>query len=547
MSRRKRPKFSLRKTPPAGKTLRRRLLIWLGGTALVLLLLLVVGYFQLIAYLRGDDFRRSLEESLCNRCRAESVSIPSPLSIEGASVGLDAASLHRADAVQSLGISDIRAQIRRWPLLDRCLHVTDLRVGRFEASFDLSRLNEPLPDRLPDEESFADRFKPERLILERLSCPDLNLSLSHGSLPVFSLSACEVAATPAAAGRTDRWSISLKGGNLGTGWALLHSAELESAELEAGTNLLRLSQATLHLPPGEGELRASGEWTGPRRNWKLRLHASRIETERLLKGDWKQRLHGTVSGQLDMEGRGSDLRAAEGYLTLNHAVLEGLPILSELPLPDSQAYRSLGLEKASCRVHFPFSEPSHRVQNAWLFDDIDVRARDNRLRVTGRVLVGADGRLGGTLKIGLPESFLSPLLKAAPGTMKDIFNADGEPGYCWLTLNLSGSLTAPIEDLSARLREKLRALPGLNTLSEAGASTAKSISSALGNLIRSGTNAVTNDQDRDNADGADRTPESGGGADGSSTEDAPESDESLPGSLIRGAGESAGSILDGLF
>lgn len=561
MSRRKRTRFSLRKNSPAGKTLRRRLLIWLSGAIVLLLLLLVIGYFQLIAYLRGDDFRRSLEENLCNSLRAESVSIPTPLSIEGAHVGLESAALRRTDAVKALSLRDIQAQTRRWPLLDRCLHVTDLRIARFEASFDLARLNEPLPERRQDEESFVDRFKPNHLILERLICPDLNISLTHGSLPVFSLSDCSVQATPAVSGPTDQWSVDLKGGNMGTGWDLLHSAELESAELEASPDRLRLSQATLHLSPGEGELRASGEWSGPRRNWKLRMHASRIETERLLKGDWKKRLHGTVTGQLDMEGRGSGLRAAEGYLTLNHAVLEGLPILSELPLPDSQAYRSLGLEKATCRVHYPFSQPSHRIQDAWLFDDIEVRARENRLLVTGRVLIGSDGRLGGTLKIGIAESYLRPLLQVAPETMKDIFNADGEPGYCWLNLNLSGTLTAPIEDLSARLREKLRTLPGISVISDAGAAgtaTAKSISESLGNLIRSSANSDTADKDRNQGSSPTRTPrnssngENGNGrpasdSPSSGAEDEDEGDESLPGTLIRGAGESAGKLLDGIF
>lgn len=183
MSRRKRPKFSLRKTPPAGKTLRRRLLIWLGGTALVLLLLLVVGYFQLIAYLRGDDFRRSLEESLCNQCRAESVSIPSPLSIEGASVGLDAASLHRADAVQSLGISDIRAQIRRWPLLDRCLHVTDLCVAASKPPLTFRVSTSPYPI-----------ASPMRRALPTASSP--SASSSSASAAPTSTSASATAASP---------------------------------------------------------------------------------------------------------------------------------------------------------------------------------------------------------------------------------------------------------------------------------------------------------------------------------------------------------------
>ena len=43
--------------------------------------------------------------------------------------------------------------------------------------------------------------------------------------------------------------------------------------------------------------------------------------------------------------------------------------------------------------------------------------------------------------------------------MDDLFNAVGDPGYAWVTINLSGTTDNPKEDLSVRLSTLLGNLP----------------------------------------------------------------------------------------
>lgn len=533
-SRRKRRQFSLKKSS-AGGPLWRRWLIRLAAAAALLLILVVIGYYQLLSYLQGDSFRARMEEGLAERLQADSFSIPSNLAIDGAHLRLDAATMQRDDALSRLELREIAADIRRWPLLDRCLHVLDLQLGHGRLDLDLASAFKATPSR-EEEEGFWESFSPDHVVVEKLSCADTQLELRAGSLSILSLSGSEVTATPVSPGRTDGWTIHFAGGTLETPWDLLRQAEVESAALETQAGGLRMSRTTLRLTPGEGILHAEGRLGGQHR-WSLKVQASRVGLERLISERWSRHLSGTLSGHLELSGRGMQLLKAEGMLSLHHATLSDLPVLAELPLPGAERYKRLGLQKAVCRVRYPYNEPSHMVKNAWIFDRIDVRTQGDNLRLAGRVIVCEDGSLRGTLRLGLPDSFLSPLTAVIPETVNDIFNAEGDEGFRWLTINLSGTLSSPQEDLSARLREKLPDVGTLKSAAKQGAELTSQVATSISSLLSSPKGAEPAPRGADaEKDGEPSEP---------SDADKPTPPSSLPGRLLHEAGETADGLLNG--
>lgn len=534
MSRRKRRQFSLKKSS-AGGSLWRRWLIRIAAAAALLLILIVIGYYQLLSYLQGDSFRMRMEEGLAERLQADDFSIPANLAIDGAHLRLDAASMQRDDALSSLELREIEADIRRWPLLDRCLHVLDLQLGHCRLDLDVaSAFKAPVSPE--EQEGFWESFSPDRVVVEKLSCADTQLELRAGPVSVLSLSGSEVTAVPVSPGRTDAWTVNFAGGTLDTPWDFLRHAQVESATLETQASGLRMSRTTLRLSPGEGMLHAEGRLGGQHR-WSLKFQASRVGLERLISERWSRHLSGTLSGHLEVSGRGMQLLKADGMLSLHHATLSDLPVLPNLPLPGADRYRRLGLQKAVCRVRYPYDEPSHMVKNAWIFDRIDVRAQGDILRITGRVIVCEDGSLRGSLRLGLPDSFLRPLTTVIPETVDDIFNAGGDEGFRWLTINLSGTLSSPQEDISARLREKLPNAGTLRSAAKQGAEltseVAASISSLLGSSDDSKPARRSSEAERDNE------PSQPGDSDKTTPP------TSLPGRLLHEAGETAGGLLNG--
>jgi len=82
----------------------------------------------------------------------------------------------------------------------------------------------------------------------------------------------------------------------------------------------------------------------------------------------------------------------------------------------------------------------------------DISARHPALiRLGGNILVHADGRLGGELKVGIPGVFLQKM-----GLGKSSIFSEEAQGFVWSTVTLGGFIDAPEENLTPRL-EKIRA------------------------------------------------------------------------------------------
>ncbi len=421
-----------------------------GFFALISLLLLAfIGYAQLLSYLQGESFREALENVLARSTQASTAEITGTLSIDANRVSLQGIDLQRDDRLQQLRAGNVHAELVRSALWDHELHLTRLMAEEGALLLDLDREGRELFPARRKASGFLARLAPTRARLERLDCKDFNTTLRFGGQD-YTLTDSSLSASPTPRRGNKAWEFRLSNGRVHTPLPLIGDSSLKNATLTLGDKVATLSDARLMLSPGELIVNAVREHADG--DWSADIRANSVDVSRLIGPDWKKRLTGVLYGRLQADGHAGGMAQAEGRLSLQQGVLEALPFLSNLPAGNSYPYRSLRVEKATARLSYPYTDAARNIQQAWLLDQIDLRSEGGWLRLQGHALVDADGTLSGTLLIGLPENIAASLAPADSPLLSSIFNARGEAGYLWLRLNLSGSLSAPQEDLSVRLR-----------------------------------------------------------------------------------------------
>ncbi len=511
----------------------RKALLWGLASLGALVVLGFVGYAQLLSYLQGERFRDALERTLTARGLTTSADITGTLGINANHVSLRGVSLTREGLLHEVEGRRIHAELRRAALWDKELHLTRLMVEEasvslgadvagiaarelqpgLEAVREASRralgkadgANEPKPAAAPKKHtSFLSRLAPTRARLDKLECKDFNARLKLGGNE-YRLADSALSAAPAPRQGKGAWELSLSNGRVHTALPVLGDCSLKAATLTLGNKATTLSDARLMLSPGEVIINAAHEKASG--NWTADIRANSVDMARLISEDWKKRVSGVLYGRLQADGNTGGLQQAQGHLSLQQGRLEALPFLENLPVDNSYPYRSLRLEKATARLSYPHTDESRNIRNAWLMDEIDLRSEGDWLRLQGHVLVDEDGALGGTLLIGLPARIATQLAPAGTPLHLNLFNGGKKDGFLWLRLNLSGSLSAPQEDLSVRLM----------TLMSSAADTLRGLL-----LPRKDTPATPH------PDGS-REPE--------------ETPANLPGQLLQGAGEAAESLI----
>ncbi len=436
----------------SSRALLRKVLAWGVAIFCTLMVLALLGYAQLLSWLQGESFRDSLEKELANTAQARSVAISGTLGIDANRLTLRGIRLKRRGVLRSFEGRNIHAELIRSALLDKQLHLTRLMMEEGSFTLDADRAKEKLPRVRQGASGFLSRLAPTSARLERFECKDFNASLRLGGRD-YSLTDSSLTAQPLEPRGSSKgeslWELRLNSGRVRTPLPVLGDSSLKDATITLSKEAATLSNARLLLSPGELIINAVREQSNG--DWSADIRANSADISRLIGEDWKKRLSGALYGRLRASGDSEGLRQAEGNLSLQQGVLEALPILENLPVGDSYPYRSLKLSKATARLSYPHEDAARNIRNAWLLDQIDLRAEGGWLRVQGYALVDAEGSLGGSLLIGLPNRVATTIAPANSPLHRSIFNAEGEEGYLWLRLNLSGSLSAPQEDLSVRL------------------------------------------------------------------------------------------------
>lgn len=478
MARRKKDSFHKRKQlfGKGGKS--RKVLFACLLSLAGLLLAGVLGYYQLLNWLQGEGFCKILAGAVRNHAQAEQVDVPSPLSINGNRVTVPAVHITRKGLIGSVVAKRVSSEIEREALLNRQLVSNKLTIEELMLMLDTSRANEKLPPVDKTKKGFWSRFAPSTAMVKSFECKDADVSVLVDGEP-YALAGASVAATPNPQLGKGVWQVNLENGRLRTPLYYLQDCSIKNATVLFGPGRFNLNGCRILLTPGELRLegiveRTSGRWSGT-------LRANKANVVRLLKGDWKKRIAGELYGELELTGKGGEIATGKGVISLQQGVLEGLPILSDLGWGGNRPYRSLQLEKAECRISFPYRDAVRNISAAWLFDRIDIRTKGGSLLIRGHVLVGTDKSLGGTLNIGVPES-LPAKLGINADICSQLFTGTGESGYYWLNMNLSGTVDDPQEDLSVRLSTLAgNILPGM------AANAVKTVGKTIRNILP-GTN-----------------------------------------------------------
>lgn len=459
----------------------------------------VVAYYQLLAHLQSPAFCRTLSRHAGTALQAKHVSLRESLQIDGNRVALAEAEAEKIRTIDGVSARGVSLEIDRSALWDRHLALRKLAIEEAELYITLgqgrsAQPSMPLPNKVssadtppkqepdtPEAEApvpapsgksnslgrFISSLAPNKFSLDYFECKDSDVHLLLNGQE-YSLRACTTSATPQKKLGRNTWQINLENGRFHTPFPFLRDTSVKNATIIASPKEISLTESSLLLTPGE--LRVRGTYDTNTKRWSTVLRANKANVERILSEDWKKRLHGELYGELELTGKGDGLTRGAGFLSLQKGILEGLPILSQLQIGDTRPYRSLPLEKAECRLSFPYNEPRHNIRHAWLFDQIDIRGHNGLLHVRGHVIIGSDKSLGGTLRIGIPAGrFNSPQISL----ISSLFEQEDEQGILWLRLNLSGTLDAPQEDLSIRIATLVQqaipqlsgnAVQGLNTI-----------------------------------------------------------------------------------
>lgn len=414
-----------------------------GGVSLLLFFAaLLVAKAMLEGWLRGEGFREWLSRRASQTLKSE-VSLAG-LEWNGSEVYTSRFEAQgRSEAAFSrLVLEGIRARPRG--MADRAVQVPDISVDRLDLLFSPERTAPPSPERgggdpagreaveqgaLPD---WLAAYLPNRVELGEVSLGTAQISVHKPEGEAFLLRGSQ--AKLQLDSRTGVWSVEGRGGKI----RLPSQPELALKELR-----LRWKERDLFLDHAalgvfeRGHVRGQGEiqLEGPG-HFDLELELSAIDVDDLLKGPWRERLAGTVSGPLRVSGAPGSL-VYEGTVQLSDGIVEGLPLLQILAkYTRSARFERLVLNEARSE----FRREGDRLELRDL-----VLQSDGLARIEGRLeLIGEE--LSGEVNLGVVPGMMLWI----PGAERLVFTEERR-GFRWAPVKLSGTRTEPKEDLSARL------------------------------------------------------------------------------------------------
>lgn len=550
MARRKRNALFQKKGKSAKGSRGRKALIWAASIVGGLFLLVIIGFFQLLSWLQGDGFRTTMETKLSNKTKSD-ITIPANLSIDGSTVRLPEFTAEHTGLMKRASAKRITAEVDRGQLLDSCLHITKMVVE--DLSITLDTLKEP-EKKYEDSKgsSFFSRFAPEHAIVDHVECTNAGASLtvrrSGDKRYIYSLKGCTFSATPDSKDR-DQWQVSIKNGSVSTPHSYLPDGNIKSASMQYADK--RLSLTDCHIVLTQGHMDMTGFYQTDDKTWNATIGVGNADVKKMLSETWQERLSAEISGSIKLTGKSKKLLKANGHIALHKGSLKALRFIpGPIDIPGQELltdyiednFTTVGLKEATCRISYPFSDTARKIKDAWLFDSINIRTKDDTIRVCGRVIIEQDGSLHGVITVGLNKETVNDMLDITKGTLRTaisaclpkLFNAEGEEGFYWVNINLSGTNDDPQQDFSVRLQEVIKA-SGVEIMLEEAANTARkglSIIPGLGNADSEDEAPAQDDNTQQPADETDSTPDK--------KTDKPSSG----GSLIDTATDTAGDVID---
>lgn len=342
-------------------------------------------------------------------------------------------------AMRSLEARDITATFNPWGVLLRRWQLDEVHIRSGEVEV---QAYTPRPDNRPPKPWYS-IFLPDRVYLRAVRCDEANVTAQIERRKV-GIYGTRILITPH--GRDFEYRAD--GGELRTA-GLLPALAVSGLHLLITKKILQLHE--FELTPaggGDGRIRLTGEvGMGDQRQV-----AADLEFEDLPLRDWlpaglRGRVAGRVSGSARWRAADQTLAAGQGDadFAINGGELVDLPLLDYLATATRQgSLRDITLSECSARLRWRAS----RLE----VNDLVVTSRGN-FSVRG-ALVFADGRLSGTLDLGVADRHLDWL----PTAREEIFTRTAD-GLRWTKVRVSGTPQKPENDLGPRLARALRRDP----------------------------------------------------------------------------------------
>ncbi len=350
-------------------------------------------------------------------------------------------------AFADLRLEELRAEVSARRFFDGIWQINQISLQRLDVNLDGPRLasrKQIEAHQLAAPTSTGGGWLPNRVELAGATVREANLS--WGAAPATgSFKGTQLKVVPGSQGA---WSIAADAGRLQ--FPGLPAFDLKSAQILYRQPALFVQSAELELVRNAHDKAASGVFSGigpvrlsgeivPNEKVDLRIELGNLSVTPLLSEDWRARLHGNLTGEINIRGPlGQGRRPnATGKVQLIGGQLEALPVLEKIAtFTQLLQYRRLALTKAT--ADFRHEAGTLTVHNL-------VMESANLIRIEGGFTI-TNGLIDGVFQVGVTPASLQWL----PGSREKVFT-EIRGGYLWSPMRLSGMANDPKEDLSARL------------------------------------------------------------------------------------------------
>ncbi len=413
------------------------------GVLLVALVVgLVVGKSMIQSWLRGEEFRAWLTQKSSETLRSQ-VEL-APMKWQGSDVYAESfiARGYEEGAFSSMKLEGVRAKLGK--IEDQAVQIPNVSVNRFELEFSDSRVKQPIEQRLAESEGTSDSSGPtvpgwlQKYVPNRAEIDEVSISSSlilaknsDGTIP-FRLSGAEAKVFPDF--KSGFWAIEGRRGKM----EIPDQPEIELKDLAMrwkGSELF-IDQCSLGIY-SEGHVEGAGDISfASDGQFDLDLQISGISVDDMVEGEWEEKLSGVISGPVKITGKPGAF-VYEGDIMVADAVIEKIPVLTVISkYTRNEQFKYLVLSEA--RTHF--RSQGEQVEMSDL-----VLQSDGLVRVEGDMVVAGE-RIAGAFQVGVAPG----TLRWIPGAERKVFIKERD-GFLWTTMNLTGTLDEPVEDLSGKL------------------------------------------------------------------------------------------------
>ncbi len=212
--------------------------------------------------------------------------------------------------------------------------------------------------------------------------------------------------------------------------------KLQRARLSNGKDDEVLLDGEISLKPG-GQSKINGVIEG-------------MKLLQLLPPYWSERLQGSLSSNFthtfEMKS-GAEIPVVKAKVKIRDFSLQGVPVLDVLARYTAQP--------SFAYIQMPIIELDVEIRGREITIGNLEAQRPGLVRLAAEIKISEDDLLSGTIDLGVPSAQFDKIRGGRPS-----FFTISEDGYAWAKINITGSVAAPIDDLTEKLNTLVYQLAG---------------------------------------------------------------------------------------